>query len=156
VEIRWVIQAVVAGNPESMSRADRCQFSSYGCQEISVVCLFYCTVRVVFPLTPFRVAVIVAVPVAALLAEPELLTTATAVFDEAHVTPTRDCVLPSLKLPVAVNCCDAPKGMLGLAGKTVIELNVAPVTVSAVVLVTDPNVAVIVDCPLVKPETIPV
>jgi len=64
--------------------------------------------------------------------------------------------VPSLKFPVAVNCCVDPKLMLGLAGRTVMEASVAPVTVSGAVAVTEPNVAVIVDCPPVKPETMPV
>ena len=37
------------------------------------------------------------------------------------------CVLPSLNVPVAVNCWVVPKGIAGLAGVTVIETNAAGV-----------------------------
>jgi hypothetical protein len=55
------------------------------------------------------------------------LTTATAVVDEAQVADCNTCVLPSLNVPVAVNCWVVPKGIAGLAGVTVIETNAAGV-----------------------------
>ena len=45
-------------------------------------------------------------------------------------------------MPVAVNCCVVPLAMLGLVGWTPIDTSVAAVTVSVVVAVTLPSVAV--------------
>ena len=54
--------------------------------------------------TPFCVAVIVLVPTPAPTATPAALIVATDVFDELHVTEfVRLCVLPSLKVPVALS-----------------------------------------------------
>jgi hypothetical protein len=54
--------------------------------------------------TPFCVALMVLVPAATPVARPAAVIVATDVFDELHVTEfVRFCVLPSLKLPVAVN-----------------------------------------------------
>lgn len=53
----------------------------------------------------------------------------------------------SLKVPVAVNCFVVPMAMLGLAGVTAIETRLAPVTVSEVVPLTEPEAAVIVAVP---------
>jgi hypothetical protein len=63
------------------------------------------TVRVAVPLIPLRDAVIVAEPAATALARPEVFTVATAVFELVQLTlPVRSAVVPSLYLPVAVNC----------------------------------------------------
>jgi len=63
------------------------------------------TVSVVEPVIPPDAALIVVVPVATLAARPLLLIVTTFVADESQVTvPVRFCVLPSLKVPVAVNC----------------------------------------------------
>jgi hypothetical protein len=52
------------------------------------------------------VAWIVVVPAFATLANPVLLIVATAVLEEVHVTlELMSCTLPSLKNPVAENCC---------------------------------------------------
>lgn len=51
-------------------------------------------------------------------------------------------------MPVAVNCLVLPKGIEGTAGVTLIETNVAGVTVRAVEPKIDPKVAVIVVCPV--------
>lgn len=57
-----------------------------------------------FDTMPFCVALIVLVPVRRPLAIPLALMVATAALDEFHVTEfVRFWVLPSLKLPVAVN-----------------------------------------------------
>lgn len=51
------------------------------------------------------VAVMVVVPTPVPAAEPEVSIVATDVKDETQLTvPVRFCVLPSLKVPVAVNC----------------------------------------------------
>lgn len=52
-------------------------------------------------------------------------------------------MLPSVKLPVAVNCCVVPNAMEGFAGVTAIETNAAAVTVKVVLLVIEPEAAVI-------------
>ncbi len=54
-----------------------------------------CTVRVVLPVIPPKVAEIVLVPVATAVASPAAVMVATAVFEEAHATcPVMFCVLP--------------------------------------------------------------
>ena len=53
---------------------------------------------------PLCAALIVVVPVPAPVAKPDALTVATAEFEDNQVTEfVRFCVLPSLKVPVAVN-----------------------------------------------------
>ena len=111
------------------------------------------TVSRVEPATEPEVAVMVVVPTAALVASPWLplllLTTATVVELELQVTVVvRFCVEPSVKVPVAVNCWLVPRAIEGLAGVTAIETRVAGVTVSVVVPLTEPEVAVIVVVPV--------
>ncbi len=53
-------------------------------------------------------------------------------------------VVPSLKVPVAVNCCVVPRAIAGLAGVTAIDTRAAAVTVSVVEPETEPEVAVMV------------
>src|SRR2546422_11648394 len=73
-----------------------------------------------------------------------LLIVATPVADELQVTwVVRSCVVLSLKVPVAVNCCFVPFAMLGFVGVTAIEVRVAAVTVSVVLPEAPPKVAVI-------------
>src|SRR5438552_11879654 len=110
------------------------------------------TVSVVLPETPPKVAVIVVVPAATDVARPcdppALLIVATPVLDELQATwVVRSCVVLSLKVPVAVNCCFVPFAMLGFVGVTAIVVRVAAVTVSVVLPETNPNVAVIVVVP---------
>jgi hypothetical protein len=85
----------------------------------------------VLPLTPFIVAVMVAVPVTAVLAMPLVAMAATFALEDVHATcVVRFCVVPSLKFPVAVNCCELPSAMLEALGVTVIDVSVALVTVN--------------------------
>ncbi len=105
------------------------------------------TVNVVLPAIEPEVAVILAEPVPTALANPgdvaTLLIVATVVVSELHCTVfVMFCVLPLVNVPVAVNCCVVPKGMLGIAGVTAIETKAADVTFSVVEPVTDPDVAV--------------
>lgn len=59
---------------------------------------------IVFEVIPFWVAVMLLEPAAAPVARPLVLIVAVAVLDEFHVAEVvRFCVLPSLKVPVAVN-----------------------------------------------------
>lgn len=74
------------------------------------------------PLTLPEVAVIVTVPVPTPVASPLLSTIATEVEDDIHDTKGNSCVLPSSKLPTALNCCDVPRAIDGVAGATEIEI----------------------------------
>jgi len=63
------------------------------------------TVKLLEPVTPPELAVIVTFPAVRLDSEPEALIVATLVLDELQLTEgVRFSVVPSLKLPVAVNC----------------------------------------------------
>ena len=70
------------------------------------------TVSEAVPLTDPDVAVIVAVPVPTPIAMPLTSTEATEVNEELQVTDCSSCVLPSSKLPTAVNCCSVPAEMV--------------------------------------------
>jgi hypothetical protein len=84
------------------------------------------TVRFVEPVTELCVAEIIDCPAATPVARPAELTVAAAAFDELQVAVlVRSCVLPSLKVPVALNCTGgAPTATLGFLGVTAIELSV--------------------------------
>jgi hypothetical protein len=56
-------------------------------------------------------------------------------------------VLPSSKLPTAVNCCVVPRATEGVAGITAIEISWAGTTVNVLVSENAPAVAVIVVAP---------
>jgi hypothetical protein len=106
------------------------------------------TVSVVEPSTPPNVAVITLVPLLQPVARPVLLMIATAETDELQLaTLVMSCMLPSVKVPTAVNCCRPPIPMLGIAGATAMDARVAAVTVSVVELLTAPDVAVMVAVP---------
>jgi len=61
-----------------------------------------------------------------------LLALAKVALEEAHVTMVvTSWVLPSVKVPVAVNCCVVPAAIDGLDGVTTIDLSAAGVTLSA-------------------------
>jgi hypothetical protein len=111
------------------------------------------TVSVVVPLILPDVAVIVADPVATEVASPldppALLTVATPVSDELQVADAvKSWVVLSEYVPVAVNCCFVPRAMLGLVGVTAMDTRMAGVTVSVVVPLILPDVAVIVADPV--------
>ena len=61
------------------------------------------------------------------------------------------CVLASLKVPVAVNCCVLPAVDIGFAGVTTTETSVPVPTVSVVVPVTPDELAEIVTDPPLLP-----
>jgi hypothetical protein len=76
------------------------------------------------------------------LASPAVLIVATPAAEELHVAVLpRFCVLPSLYVPVAVNCCVLPLVIDGFTGVTAIDASVAAVTVSVVLPETVPEVA---------------
>ncbi len=107
------------------------------------------TMRDVDDATDPRVAPIADVPSPVLVANPELLIVATAVFPAVQATEVvMSWVLPSEYVPVAVNCWVAPKSIDGRAGATAIATRVgAEVTVNLVEPVTLPDVALMVAVP---------
>jgi len=110
------------------------------------------TVRMVDPLIEPAVAVIVAVPCPTLVANPivapVLLMVAVVGVSELHCTAeVRGCVLPSVYVPVAVNCSVVPRAIEGVAGVIAIVTRAAAVTVSTVDPLIEPDVAVIVAVP---------
>jgi hypothetical protein len=114
------------------------------------------TVSKVEPLIDDDVAVMVEVPTPTPVARPAALIVAVVVVPELHVTVVvRFCVVPSLNVPVAVNCCVAPLAIEGFAGVTVIDCNVAAVTVRVVEPLIAPDVALIVEVPTPAPVARP-
>ena len=101
------------------------------------------------PLTAPRVALIELVPTPMPVAKPPVLMDATEGVAEAQVTlPVRFCVLLSLYVPVAVNCCVFPPKIVGFAGVTAIDCKVGAVgglIVRAEVLELENVTAVVVD-----------
>src|SRR5271154_1854511 len=114
------------------------------------------TVSKVEPLMDDDVAVIVEVPTPAPLASPAALIVAMVVVPDDHVTlDVRFCVVSSLNVPVAVNCCVAPLVIEGFAGVTAIDCSVADVTVRTVEPLIAPDVALIVEVPTPAPVASP-
>jgi hypothetical protein len=106
------------------------------------------TVKMADPLTEPEVAPILVVPCPRLVARPALLIVAVPIADDVHVTEgVKFCVLPSVYVPVAVNCCVFPWAIDEAAGLSAIETSVGAVTVSIVEPLTEPDVAVIVVTP---------
>jgi hypothetical protein len=80
--------------------------------------------------------------------EPALAIDATTGSVDDQVTvEVNTCVLPSLKVPVAMNCCVNPRGMEGAAGVTASDTRVAGVTVRSVEPVFPPKSAEMVVVP---------
>ncbi len=87
------------------------------------------TVTWVLASTAPRLALRVRWPGATACTWPPAETVATAVSEELQVTSElRLCVLPSVKVPVAVICCDRPAASDGFAGVSASETSVASVT----------------------------
>jgi hypothetical protein len=106
------------------------------------------TVSTVDALNAPEAAVTVAVPIATLCATPALLIVAVEGVSDVHVAVlVRFCVVPSVKVPVAVNCWLVPFAIDGVAGVTAIDTSAAEVTVSVVDPVSEPEAAVIVAVP---------
>ena len=103
------------------------------------------TVRLADPVTGPNLAVIVAVPGLTPLAVPPEEIVATVEDEELQLTyVVRFCWLPSLKVPVAVNCWMMPEAMLGVAGLTAMDERVAEFTVSRADPLTEPDFAIII------------
>ena len=94
------------------------------------------------------VAEMVVVPGASAVTNPPGAIVATAVEDELQLTaPVRSCVLPSVYVPVAVNCCVVPKGIVGFFGLIAIEANVAGFTTNVAVALTEPELTPMIVVP---------
>ena len=99
-------------------------------------------------MTDPEVAVIVAVPLATAVTSPADDTVATLVLDEAQVTVAPDMVFPPESLTVGVTVAVSPTATNDrLVGDRVTDA-AAVLTVTAIVALTDPEVAVIVAVPL--------
>jgi len=106
------------------------------------------TMKTVEALTAPNVAVIEDVPTDKAVPRPVELTVATASMAELQVTDAvKFCWVPSVKVPVAVNCCVVPSAIDGMAGVIVIDVRAALPTVRMADPDTLPNDAEIVDCP---------
>ncbi len=113
-------------------------------------------VSVVLSETVPIVAVMIVVPAARAVASPLLLIVATAVLIEIQLTElVISWIVPSEKVPVAVNCRADPPGILGLAGVAVMRDRLADVTVRVVPPETSPKVAVMTAVPAVRPLASP-
>src|ERR1700684_1770615 len=113
-----------------------------------------------FDVTLLSVAVMFVEPTPVTVARPVDAIVAAAVFEDVHVTcVVRVCVVLSLEVPTALYCCVSPSATVADAGVTAIDCSVAAVTVSvAELLVTDPDVALIVvlptPAPVARPEAL--
>jgi hypothetical protein len=88
------------------------------------------TVMVAVALMPLTVADTVVVPAATAVAKPVELMVATAVLLLAQVTvEVTSPVVPSLKVPVAVNCWVAPMASVAVAGVAATDVSVLGVVV---------------------------
>src|SRR4029077_16547267 len=114
------------------------------------------TINVSVPVTAFRDAVIVSVPVPVLVASPivgeESLTVATVAEEEVQNTEVvMSCIVPSVNVPVAVNGSVVPSGIDEAAAETAIETSAAGVTVRVADPLDDPVDALIVLVPFIRP-----
>lgn len=116
----------------------------------------YCTVRVVDPVVPPEFAPMVLVPAAKHCANPAafcpLAMVDTLACDELQwLFSVMSCVLLSLNVPTAANCCVLPALHVGSAGVTATDCNVPVPIVSVVVPCTPKADAVIVTEPAFFP-----
>ena len=118
------------------------------------------TVKVVEALTEPDAASIVVAPTLEVEAKPfdpgALLIVATPVADELHVTVlVRFCMLPSLYVCVAVNCCVVPKAIEGFVGAMVNDTSAGGPTVTVVEPHTEPAQALTVAEPAAAASAVP-
>lgn len=78
----------------------------------------FVTVTEAVPLTAPELAVTVTLPAATPVASPEEFTVSKFCAEEDHVTEGSSWVLPSSKMPVALNCATVPVAMVAVAGVT--------------------------------------
>jgi hypothetical protein len=106
------------------------------------------TATVELPETVSKKADTVAAPGVTAETRPALLAAATAGTEEDQVaTALTSCVLPSLNVPVAVNCWNKPTTREGLTGVTASETALAFVTARPADALKEPDVAVITVLP---------
>jgi len=110
------------------------------------------TVSVAAALTPFELIPIVVTPVPCVLANPtvpavSLIVATVATVELQCPLCVTSCALPSVNVPIAVNCCCMPNGIAAAGGVIAIDTSAAAVTVSCVELLIFPDVAVIVAVP---------
>jgi hypothetical protein len=80
-----------------------------------------------------------------------LLTIAVDAEDELQVaSEVTSCVLPSLNVPVAVNCCVAPRTVVGACGLIAIETSVTGFTTSVADPLTEPELTLIIVVPALR------
>jgi hypothetical protein len=115
------------------------------------------TVRIVLPKILPRVAVMVTAPAVAVVAKPLVSIAIHDEFDETQVTfAVISKLVPSEYVPVAVNRCLTPTGMVSAAGVKAMEERVAVFTVRAPLPEILPWVAVMVAAPTVTVVARPV
>ena len=113
--------------------------------------------RVVEPVSAPDVAVIVVVPCATPLARPALLMLPKLGLEEVQAAVfVKSIVLPSVKIPVAVNCCLPPTRIENWDGATLIDAIVGATTVTFAEPSTNPKIALIAKLPWDRPVTTPV
>jgi len=110
--------------------------------------------------TPTNAAEITTAPRTAPVASPAFVPLAIIVAAdvlELHVTDeVTSCVVPSVNVPVAVNCCLVPSGQLAIVdGLMAIELSAAAVMFTKALPLTVPSVAVTVGVPTAAAVMIP-
>src|SRR5262249_37801957 len=90
----------------------------------------------------------VVAPWAMVMADPTASMVAAAVLEELQVTElVMFWVVPSVKAPVAANCCVRPAATEAFAGVTLMDTTAGPDTVRAAERVTEPDDAVMVALP---------
>lgn len=106
------------------------------------------TVSEVLPLIAPDVAVIVVLPIVLAVARPVAAIEATELVVELQVAvAVKSWVEPSVYVPVAVNCCSTPSGIVAFPGVTAIDTRFGAVTVNLAVPVTPLWLAEIVEEP---------
>ncbi len=136
-KFRWRVNC--CGTPEGT-------FADCGLITIDTSCATV-TVTRVDPETEPEAALMFAAPAVTPVTNP-FFTVATGFVSEDQVAEAvRSCVLPSVNVPVAVNCWVVPATREGFAGVTAIETKVAAVTVRVVVPLIEPEVAVMLAVP---------
>ena len=118
--------------------AVNCTLVPLAIDELPALIVMDCSVAAVtvkaklFDAIPFWDALMLLEPIAAPVARPVALMLAVAGLEEVQVAVfVRFCVLPSLKVPVAVNWMLVPFAIEELLALTLIDCRVAAVTVSA-------------------------
>jgi len=120
--------------------------------EINVALL---TATEAVPVTDPEVALIVADPAPTAVATPEESTETLLFAEDDQATDVSNCVLPSSKVPTAVNCCVVPSAIEAVPGETAIEIRLAGTTYNVVVSLCPTTVAVRVVCPAPTVVTTP-